>query len=225
MNLDALDDVARLDPQSALRDVLSTWEQWQGAAGMDVSVALHPDVQAVLVVGMGGSGIAGDVAAVVGEGLGVPVLVHKGYGVPGWVSLAHVGHRRVAFRRHRGNARRVDRRAGPRSATRRGHFPVDRSASWSTPWARSPTSPRVGSRDTTSGGLPGGVLRLLGADDGLGEAAEVTRDIADGCGPGSSHRSQRRQARGRARGRGWDYAGVGLAGSGRGRGLSARLPS
>jgi D-arabinose 5-phosphate isomerase GutQ len=38
---------------------------------------------------MGGSGIAGDVlAAVAGAGSPVPVLTHRGYGLPGWVGVA-----------------------------------------------------------------------------------------------------------------------------------------
>ena len=35
---------------------------------------------------MGGSGIAGDVlAAVAGPALPVPIVVHRGFGLPGWV--------------------------------------------------------------------------------------------------------------------------------------------
>jgi glucose/mannose-6-phosphate isomerase len=45
--------------------------------------------RAVLVCGMGGSGIAGDVlAAVAGLAAPVPVLVHRGFGLPGWVGAA-----------------------------------------------------------------------------------------------------------------------------------------
>lgn len=42
--------------------------------------------RAVVVCGMGGSGIAGDVlAAVAGSACPVPVLTHRGYGLPAWV--------------------------------------------------------------------------------------------------------------------------------------------
>jgi glucose/mannose-6-phosphate isomerase len=45
--------------------------------------------RAVVVCGMGGSGIAGDVlAAVVGNGSPVPVISHRGYSLPGWVGAA-----------------------------------------------------------------------------------------------------------------------------------------
>lgn len=53
-----------------------------------------------LVIGMGGSGFAGDVAAVFAESQGARVSVHKGYGIPGWaaslgplvVAVSHSGN-------------------------------------------------------------------------------------------------------------------------------------
>ena len=47
-----------------------------------------PEASEVLVTGMGGSGIAGDVAAVVADAYGGRVSVHKSYGLPGWVGAA-----------------------------------------------------------------------------------------------------------------------------------------
>src|SRR3954452_20613196 len=45
--------------------------------------------RALVVAGMGGSGISGDVlAAVAGTASPVPVLVHRGYGLPAWVGAA-----------------------------------------------------------------------------------------------------------------------------------------
>jgi glucose/mannose-6-phosphate isomerase len=45
--------------------------------------------RAVVVCGMGGSGIAGDVlGAVAGAASPVPVLAHRGYGLPAWVGAA-----------------------------------------------------------------------------------------------------------------------------------------
>jgi glucose/mannose-6-phosphate isomerase len=45
--------------------------------------------RAVVVTGMGGSGICGDVlAAVTGLAAAIPVAVHRGYGLPGWVGAA-----------------------------------------------------------------------------------------------------------------------------------------
>ena len=44
--------------------------------------------RAVVVCGMGGSGIAGDVlAAVAGTSCPVPVITHRGYGLPAWVGV------------------------------------------------------------------------------------------------------------------------------------------
>jgi glucose/mannose-6-phosphate isomerase len=46
----------------------------------------HDDLENVVVLGMGGSGIAGDVLTVVaGPFMPLPVVVHKGYGVPNFI--------------------------------------------------------------------------------------------------------------------------------------------
>lgn len=89
-----LDDVARLetgDPQGMLRAVASSAAQVREAAvlareaGVE-RVAEGGRPRAVVVCGMGGSGIAGDVlAAVAGAGSPVPILTHRGYGLPAWV--------------------------------------------------------------------------------------------------------------------------------------------
>jgi len=51
------------------------------------------DVDNIVVLGMGGSGLAGDVLAqVAGPFLSVPVVVHKGYGVPNFID-----HRSLVF--------------------------------------------------------------------------------------------------------------------------------
>lgn len=64
--------------------VASLPDQWARAADLEVE---GPDLGAteVLVCGMGGSGIAGDVAAVT---TGRRVDVHKGYGLPAWAADA-----------------------------------------------------------------------------------------------------------------------------------------
>ncbi len=52
----------------------------------DVRLPDHDDIEHVVVLGMGGSGVAGDVAVVVaGPFMAVPVVVHKGYGLPNFV--------------------------------------------------------------------------------------------------------------------------------------------
>lgn len=60
------------------------------AADADLeALALDGRPRAVVVLGMGGSGIAGDVlAAVCGHESSVPIFVYKGYGLPGWVGAA-----------------------------------------------------------------------------------------------------------------------------------------
>lgn len=77
-----IDSLGMLDATRALP------EQMRAAAtGMD-SVALPPadGITSVVVCGMGGSGIAGDiVAAVAGPGCRVPIVVNKHYECPGFV--------------------------------------------------------------------------------------------------------------------------------------------
>jgi glucose/mannose-6-phosphate isomerase len=75
------------DPCGAMDDVEGAAAQWEHAvelcAGMTGSV---DGVTSVLVLGMGGSGIAGDVlGAVAAHALPLPVAVHKGFGLPAYV--------------------------------------------------------------------------------------------------------------------------------------------
>jgi glucose/mannose-6-phosphate isomerase len=91
---DLLDDPARLeagDPGSMLPAVASAAAQVREAAVLAGEAGLTALVEdgrprAVVVCGMGGSGIAGDVlAAVAGHSCPVPVVTHRGYGLPAWV--------------------------------------------------------------------------------------------------------------------------------------------
>jgi glucose/mannose-6-phosphate isomerase len=92
-----VDDVARLeqgDPGGMLPAVASGAAQVRESAlfareaGVP-SLADEDRPRSVVVCGMGGSGIAGDVlAAVVGPGSPIPILTHRGYGLPGWVGAA-----------------------------------------------------------------------------------------------------------------------------------------
>ena len=46
----------------------------------------HDDIENVVVLGMGGSGIAGDLLTVIaGPFMAVPIVVHKGYGIPNFI--------------------------------------------------------------------------------------------------------------------------------------------
>jgi glucose/mannose-6-phosphate isomerase len=90
-----LDDpgaIEAADPEGMLRQVASSAAQIREArraaaeAGVDrLSVDGRP--RAVVVAGMGGSGISGDVLAAVGGGQ-VPVVTVRGYRLPGWVGAA-----------------------------------------------------------------------------------------------------------------------------------------
>lgn len=92
-----LDDVAAVekgDPAGMLRAVASAAAQVREA----VTLAAEADVgrlgadgrpRALVVTGMGGSGVSGDVlAAVAGAACPVPISTHRGYGLPGWVGPA-----------------------------------------------------------------------------------------------------------------------------------------
>jgi glucose/mannose-6-phosphate isomerase len=94
-----LDDAAAIaatDPQGMLRAVATSAAQvrmGQTAAAdagfADVAALGRP--RALVVAGMGGSGIAGDVlASIAGLTCPVPIVVHRGPGLPGWVGAADV---------------------------------------------------------------------------------------------------------------------------------------
>ncbi|HVS67911.1 MAG TPA: SIS domain-containing protein [Mycobacteriales bacterium] len=92
--LDRLDDQAALtdlDPSGMLRAVAGSAAQVRASltAVQDASLAplgLETRPRAIVVAGMGGSGISGDVlGALTAARCPVPVIVHRGYGLPGWV--------------------------------------------------------------------------------------------------------------------------------------------
>jgi len=91
---DVLDDVALLeagDPGAMLPAVASSAAQVREAAVLAAeagvaSLAADGRPRAVVICGMGGSGIAGDIlAGIAGLGSPVPILTHRGYGLPAWV--------------------------------------------------------------------------------------------------------------------------------------------
>jgi glucose/mannose-6-phosphate isomerase len=95
--LDRLDDPVALeefDPSGMLRAVASSAAQIRSSlsAVQDASLAplgLESRPRAIVVAGMGGSGISGEVlAALTAAKCPVPVVVHRGYGLPGWVGAA-----------------------------------------------------------------------------------------------------------------------------------------
>ncbi|MDX1511635.1 MAG: bifunctional phosphoglucose/phosphomannose isomerase [Nitriliruptorales bacterium] len=83
--LDAV-DLAAADPEGSLAAVEASPQQWRHAVELvgrlDVDVT---NPRSVLVAGMGGSGIAGDLASLAADlGGGAPVMPVKGYSLPSW---------------------------------------------------------------------------------------------------------------------------------------------
>jgi glucose/mannose-6-phosphate isomerase len=81
-----LDTLGMFDAAAALPEQVAVAAASTSAVLDDTALPAHDDIQNVVIVGMGGSGIAGDVAReVAGPLMAVPVHVHKGYGVPNFV--------------------------------------------------------------------------------------------------------------------------------------------
>jgi glucose/mannose-6-phosphate isomerase len=89
--LDDADGVLAADPGGMLRAVATSGAQVRQARDAVLEsgarrVADDGRPRAVVVVGMGGSGIVGDMlTAVCGLGVPAPVISHRGHGLPGWV--------------------------------------------------------------------------------------------------------------------------------------------
>ncbi|MDX6275382.1 MAG: hypothetical protein QOJ92_2592 [Frankiales bacterium] len=92
--LDDLPALEAADPQQMLRAVAGSGAQIRTAIRLaaDAQVERVADEgrpRAVVVVGMGGSGISGDVmAGCAGIESPAPILVHRGHSLPGWVGAA-----------------------------------------------------------------------------------------------------------------------------------------
>jgi glucose/mannose-6-phosphate isomerase len=99
MNLDAPDAYPGVDPADALGDVEATARQWAEAAAVAPRALTLDGFDTIVICGMGGSGITGDIVwALSLGGFDLPVLVHKGYGLPSFtgprtlvVALSHSG--------------------------------------------------------------------------------------------------------------------------------------
>lgn len=89
VNLDTISDPAALaagDPADMLAAVASAGAQVRDGLGAPDPGDLGPRPRALIVVGMGGSAAAGDVLiAAVGPACPIPVLVHRGSVLPGWI--------------------------------------------------------------------------------------------------------------------------------------------
>ncbi len=87
-----LDDSAtlrRIDPEDMLGRVMAMPRQLAQSRRVAAAVSLtdrHRDVDAIVVLAMGGSAIGAElIAGAVGERLRVPLIVHRDYGLPGGV--------------------------------------------------------------------------------------------------------------------------------------------
>src|SRR3954452_19358882 len=93
LDLDDVSAVAAADPGGTLRQIATAGAQVRtGVSTMTDSADLVARVvaegrpRAVVIAGMGGSGVSGDVlAAVLGPGCPVPVVTVRDYVLPGWV--------------------------------------------------------------------------------------------------------------------------------------------
>jgi glucose/mannose-6-phosphate isomerase len=92
--LDSPADLEAADPDAMLRAVASGAAQVREAAALCAEagvgrLAAEDRPRSVVVLGMGGSGVAGDVlSAVAGLTCPVPILSHKGFGLPTWIGAA-----------------------------------------------------------------------------------------------------------------------------------------
>ncbi len=92
--LDDVEALQRADPADMLRVVAGSGAQVREAAAAAAEAGLDRlkgdgRPRAVVVAGVGGSGISGDVlAAIAGWGCPVPVIVHRNYDLPRWVGAA-----------------------------------------------------------------------------------------------------------------------------------------
>ncbi|CAN5462759.1 bifunctional phosphoglucose/phosphomannose isomerase [soil metagenome] len=177
-----LDDPARfgeVDRSNALADVEATAAQWTAARATAVARADLDGIDVVLVLGMGGSGITGDVVAVLAlDTLGVPVIVRRGYGIPGWagprtlvLAVSHSGGTEETLSGAEAAFRRGCRVTAITSGGRLGALCDEHGAAWVG-------VPAGGQPRHSLGWLAVPALGLLGLDGGLDEAVAVQARLA-----------------------------------------------
>ena len=179
MNLDDAAAFATVDRRDALADVEGTAAQWRNARALpDVDLSTR-GTQLVLVTGMGGSGVTGDVlAALAAERSGPPVLVSKGYDVPAFVSTRTL----LIAISHSGNTeetlaavdRGLDRGAQLLAVTSGGAL-LEHARQIGAPAI---VVPGGGQPRHSLGWLLVPLLRALGLDDGLDEAIDLLAELA-----------------------------------------------
>ncbi|MDQ3974551.1 MAG: bifunctional phosphoglucose/phosphomannose isomerase [Actinomycetota bacterium] len=178
MNLDHPDGYGSVDPDDALGDVEASADQWEHARELAIGPLDLQGVDAVVVIGMGGSGLTGDIVAALAAGrLDVPVVVHKGYGLPRFAARRSL----VVAVSYSGDTEET--RSGLEAALRVGArlFAVSSGGGIGTrcqtagvPWVAIPAGrqPRH-----SVGYLTVPALVALGFDEGLEEAVAVQRAL------------------------------------------------
>ena len=182
MTLDGLVAGREVDKDDALADVEGAAAQWRRAAELAPGRLDLSDVDLVVVAGMGGSGISGDVAATLAAGrTGPPVLVHKGYGLPAWVgprSLVVACSYSGGTEETLSAVSEAESRECTLAAVTSGGELAERMEARSAPVALVPGG---GMPRHSLGLMAGPLLHMLGLDDGLDEAVE-TIEVVTGAG-------------------------------------------
>jgi len=183
VNLDHLDGYAAADESDALGDVEATSRQWAHARELaDLRIDLA-DVDAVVITGMGGSGIGGDVLRqLTARRAPWPVVVHKGYGLPAFVGPRTL----VVATSYSGNTEETlsaFQEAGRRGAAR---FAISSggtlAANCDAEGVACVRVPGGGQPRHSLGYLLVPVLVALGIDDGIDEAVEELASTAEALG-------------------------------------------
>jgi glucose/mannose-6-phosphate isomerase len=184
VNLDDTGAFATVDRSGALSDVVATAEQWAQARSLSDTRLDLDGVDVIVVTGMGGSGICGDVLwALALERYPLPVVVHKGYGLPAFVgprslviAVSYSGKTEETASAYEQAAARGARRFAVAGGGTLGEL----CGSDGTPCVRVPGG---GQPRHSLGYLLVPALTALGLDDGLDEAIDVLHDVAADLGP------------------------------------------
>jgi len=181
-DLDAPGTFGNVDPDDALGDLEVAPGQWAAAAELTVPRAALDGRDAIVLTGVGGSGISSDIAATLGAGrLPVPLIVHKGYGLPAFagprtlvVALSCSGDTDETCS---GAEAARDCGAELVAISRGGRLAAlvrDAGARWVPVQTQCPPRHSLGM-------LLVPLLRTLGLDDGLDEALTVLESVAERC--------------------------------------------
>lgn len=180
MDLDDLAAYATCDTADALGDVEATAQQWRDAARTAPARVDLGGIDVVVVSGMGGSGIAGDVLwALSLADYPRPVVVHKGYGLPGFVgprtlvvSFSHSGSTEETL----SGFAEAGRRGAQRLVVTSGGPLAEQASAAGVPVAAVPGGTRPPRHSLGSLLVP--ALIALGLDDGLDEAIATLEAVA-----------------------------------------------